>query len=245
MSPPRFYCPAPLPLSSNFQLPATAAHHASRVLRLHQGDAVQIFDGIGNALDATINEIKGKRVTLGNLQTCMTQHQSKLRIILAQAMCSSDKMDWIVQKATELGVSEILPVQTERSIAKLTKLREEKRLLHWNSVAISACEQSGRNDLPKIHPLQDINEWLVAMRNNPGSNFILLPGGATQLQVQPKPLKSATLLIGPEGGFSVDESNIAQQMGFAPILLGPRVLRTETAALAGICALQTLWGDFL
>src|SRR5512135_2334953 len=100
MSAPRFYCPPPLPLSTNFELPAAAAHHASRVLRLRVGDAVQIFDGIGNALDATINEISGKRVLLGNLQTCMTQHESGLRIVLAQAMCSSDKMDWIVQKAT-------------------------------------------------------------------------------------------------------------------------------------------------
>ncbi len=244
MSAPRFYCPPPLPLSTNYELPAAAAHHASRVLRLRVGDAVQIFDGSGNALDATINEIAGKRVLLGNLQTCMTQQTSGLRIVLAQAMCSSDKMDWIVQKATELGVSEILPVQTQRSVAKLTGSRAEKRTEHWRSVAISACEQCGRNDLPQIHAPQELDAWLLSMRTNPGSKLILLPGGATQLQAQSKPQGSVTLVIGPEGGFTADEANVAQQMGFSPILLGPRVLRTETAAIAGISALQTLWGDF-
>ena len=244
MSAPRFYCPPPLPLSTNFELPAAAAHHASRVLRLRVGDAVQIFDGIGNALDATINEISGKHVVLGNLQTCMAQQESGLRIVLAQAMCSSDKMDWIVQKATELGASEILPVQTQRSVAKLSGARAEKRTEHWRSVAVSACEQCGRNDLPLIHAPQELDTWLLTMRAAPGSKFILLPGGATQLQAQPKPQNSATLLIGPEGGFSTDEASVAQQMGFAPVLLGPRVLRTETAAIAGISALQTLWGDF-
>ena len=244
MSAPRFYCPPPLPLSTNFELPPAAAHHASRVLRLRVGDAVQIFDGIGNALDATINQITGKRVILGNLQTCMPPASSGLHIILAQAMCSSDKMDLIVQKATELGAAEILPVQSQRSIAKLSAVRAEKRAEHWRSVAISACEQSGRNDLPVIHAPLELEAWLLSMHKAPGSKFILLPGGATQLQAQPKPQISATLLIGPEGGFSADEANIALQMGFAPVLLGPRVMRTETAAIAGICALQTLWGDF-
>lgn len=244
MSAPRFYCPPPLPLSTNFELPAAAAHHASRVLRLRVGEAVQIFDGIGNALDATINDISGKRVMLGNLQTCITQRESNLRILLAQAMCSSDKMDWIVQKATELGISEIFPVQTQRSVAKLTGTRAEKRTEHWRSVAISACEQCGRNDLPQIHAPQELDNWLLSIGKISGSKFILLPGGATQLQAQPKPQFSATLLIGPEGGFSTDEANVAQQMNFVPVLLGPRVLRTETAAIAGISALQTLWGDF-
>jgi 16S rRNA (uracil1498-N3)-methyltransferase len=244
MSPPRFYCPPPLPLSTNFELPAAAAHHASRVLRLRVGDEVQIFDGLGNALDATINEITGKRVLLGNLQTCMVQSESGLRIVLAQAMCSSDKMDWIVQKATELGVSEILPVQAQRSVAKLSGTRAEKRTEHWRSVAISACEQCGRNTLPLIHAPQELDSWLLSMRSNSGSKFILLPGGATQLRAQTKPNLSVTVVIGPEGGFTSDEANVAQQMGFAPILLGPRILRTETAALATVSAIQTLWGDF-
>ncbi len=244
MSAPRFYCPPPLPLSTNYELSVAAAHHASRVLRLRVNDPVQIFDGIGNALDATIHEINSKRVILGNLQTCMIQHTNGLPISLAQSLCSSEKMDWIVQKTTELGVSEILPLQAQRSVAKLAGQRAEKRTEHWRSVAISACEQCGRNDLPRIHSPLELEAWLLSSQQLPGSKFIFLPGGATQLHALPKPKTGATLLIGPEGGFSADEANLAIQFGFTPVLLGPRVLRTETAALAGVCALQTLWGDF-
>ena len=244
MSSPRFYCPPPLPLSTNYELPPEAAHHASRVLRLRIGDEVQIFDGLGNALDATINSIQGKHVVLGNLQTCMGQPESGLHIVLAQAMCSSDKMDWIVQKATELGAAGIIPVQTQRSVARLVGARAEKRAEHWRNVTVSACEQSGRNSLPQLHSPQDLGVWLNEMRHIPASKFILLPGGASNLQSQSKPEAQAVLLIGPEGGFTTDEANVAQQAGFVPVLLGPRVLRTETAAIAGIAALQLLWGDF-
>jgi 16S rRNA (uracil1498-N3)-methyltransferase len=245
MSAPRFYCPPPLPLSTNYELPSEAAHHASRVLRLHAGDAVQIFDGLGNALDATINSIQGKQVVLGNLQSFLDQHKPGLHIVLAQAMCSSEKMDWVVQKATELGTAEIVPVQTQRSVARLSGARADKRTEHWRNVAVSACEQCGRNTLPQLHTPQELDAWLGEMRHTPGSKFILLPDGASNLQSQPRPTGRATLLIGPEGGFTADEANLARQAGFVPVLLGPRVLRTETAAIAGIAALQTLWGDFL
>lgn len=244
MSAPRFYCPPPLPLNTQCELPPAAAHHASRVLRMRVGDAVQIFDGIGNVLDATIHNIQGKHVLLGNLQTSMAETEQNLKIVLAQAMCSSEKMDWIVQKAVELGVSEIWPIQTQRSVAKLSGTRAEKRTEHWQQVAISACEQCGRNSLPLIQAPQEFNSWLHDMKNDAGQRFILLPGGATTLRNQPAPQQRVTLLIGPEGGFTQDESNIAQQIGFAPVLLGPRILRTETAAIAGITAIQTLWGDF-
>ncbi|MFH0934697.1 MAG: 16S rRNA (uracil(1498)-N(3))-methyltransferase [Pseudomonadota bacterium] len=244
MSAPRFYCPPPLPRNAHAELPPDAAHHASRVLRLRVGDAVQIFDGLGNALDATINAINGKRVLLGNLQTCMGQQESGLQIMLAQAMCTGDKMDWVVQKATELGAAGIVPVQTQRSVAKLTGSRADKRTEHWRNVTVSACEQCGRNTLPQLHAPQDLGDWLNEQHNVPGAKFILLPGGASNLHSQPRPQGQVTLLIGPEGGFTADEANVAQQAGFAPILLGPRVLRTETAAIAGIAALQTLWGDF-
>ena len=243
MSAPRFYCPPPLPVSTNHELPPEAAHHASRVLRLRAGDAVQIFDGLGNALDATINSIQGKHVVLGNLQTCLGQQESGLSIVLAQAMSTSEKMDWVVQKATELGAAEIVPVQTQRSVAKLTGARADKRAEHWRNVAVSACEQCGRNTLPLLHAPQELGTWLNEMRQLPGGKFILLPGGTSNLQAQPKPQGRAYLLIGPEGGFTTDEANIAQQAGFAPILLGPRVLRTETAALAALAGLNALAGD--
>jgi 16S rRNA (uracil1498-N3)-methyltransferase len=245
MSAPRFYCSDTLPSSGLFELPPDAAHHALRVLRLRIGDPVQIFDGAGNACDASINTISGKRVDLNIIKACPVQAKSPLQIVLAQAMSSSEKMDWIVQKATELGAAEIQPVNTQRSVAKLTSERAEKRTEHWRGVVIAACEQSGRNDLLQVQPPLDLGHWLALQKNTPGSKLILLPDGAVALHAQAKPQGPVTLLIGPEGGFTADEALMAKQTGFLPLLLGPRVLRTETAALAGITALQTLWGDFV
>ena len=245
MSAPRFYCPSSLPFGATFELPPEAAHHAHRVLRLRANDTVQIFDGEGNALDATIREINGRRVMLDQLKPCATELPSPLRIMLAQSMCSGEKMDWVVQKATELGAAEIQPVQTQRSTAKLSGERIVRRTEHWRSVAIAACEQSGRNRLPQVHAPQDFSTWLAAMRGIPGAKFMLLPEGSTTLHEQPRPQEAITLLIGPEGGFSTDEAQLARQVGFISIRLGTRILRTETAAIAGIAAVQALWGDFL
>lgn len=244
MSAPRFYCPPPLPSGATFELPPEAAHHAARVLRLRAGDAVQIFDGLGNALDAKIYDIKGKHVQLHELQTCMDDTESPLRIVLAQAMSSSEKMDWVVQKATELGATEIQPVQTQRSVARLAGPRAEKRAAHWHGVAVAASEQCGRNVLPQVNAPLDLAIWLEQTRGKPGSRFVLQPEGSTALHKQPVPQHSVTLLIGPEGGFSEDEVKMIHLAGFVPIRMGKRVLRTETAAMAGIAALQTLWGDF-
>ena len=245
MSAPRFYCPVTLPSSGLFELPPAAAHHAQRVLRLRVNDPVQIFNGAGQACDAAIHSISGKRVDLNILKTCPAQHAAPLDIVLAQAMSSSEKMDWIVQKATELGATEVRPVQAQRSVAKLSQERAEKRTEHWRGVVIAACEQSGRNDLMQVHAPVELSHWLANIKNEVGSKFILLPDGAATLHAQPKPQGQVTLLIGPEGGFSPEEASMAKQAGFVPVLLGPRVLRTETAALAGITALQTLWGEFL
>ena len=245
MSAPRFYCNTLPHHGPTFELPPEAAHHAQRVLRLRENDLVQVFDGAGSAIDARISEIGGKRVVLGKLKPCADEPPPSLRIVLAQAMCSSEKMDWIVQKATELGAAEIQPVQTQRSVAKLAGERIEKRAVHWHNVIIAACEQCGRNRLPQIHAPQEFSAWMAQMRDTPDTKFILLPEGASALHEQPKPQGGVTLLIGPEGGFSADEIQTAHLAGFIPIRLGRRVLRTETAALAGITALQTLWGDFL
>jgi len=244
MSAPRFYCPVILPSTGLFELPPDAAHHAHRVLRLRVGDAVQIFDGAGHACDASISSISGKRVDLSILRDCPAQPAAPLHIVLAQAMSSSEKMDWVVQKATELGAAEIQPIQTRRSVAKLNSERAEKRAEHWRGVVIAACEQSGRNDLMQVHTPVDLSHWLSSMGNAAGSKFILLPDGASALHGHAQPQGPVTLLIGPEGGFSPDEALMAKQAGFIPVLLGPRVLRTETAALAGLAVLQMLWGDF-
>ena len=241
---PRFYCPPPLALSGSFELPADAAHHASRVLRLREGDAIQIFDGIGNECHGVIAELGGKRVIVGEIHATNINRESPLHTTLAQALSSSEKMDWVIQKATELGVTEIQPLATERSVARLSSERAEKRIGHWQQIAIAACEQCGRNVLPTIHAPLDIMAWLQQHRTSPDTKFILLPEGASSLSSQTKPVGNITLLIGAEGGFTSAESESALLCGFTPICMGARVLRTETAAVVGLAALQTLWGDF-
>lgn len=241
---PRFYCPPPLPPSGSFDLPPDAAHHAARVLRLREGDKVQIFDGTGNECHGVIAELGGKRVIVGDITAIGADRESPLSVMLAQALSSSEKMDWVVQKATELGVAEIQPLATERSVAKLSAERAAKRAEHWQQVAISACEQCGRNVLPTIHAPLDIMVWLQQMRARSDAKFILLPQGAASLHAQAKPQGKIVLLIGAEGGFTQAESDTALLCGFTAIRLGARVLRTETAAVAGLAALQTLWGDF-
>ncbi len=240
---PRFYCPAPLPDANSFELPSAAAHHAARVLRLRVGDAVQLFDGSGNACQGTIVDMGGKRVLIGDISIVSPNCESPLQTLLAQALSSSEKMDWVVQKATELGVNEIQPLATERSVAKLSGERADKRVEHWQQVAISACEQCGRNVLPPIHLPLDIMAWLASMKKSSATKLMLLPHGDKTLQQQIKPCGKVVLLIGAEGGFSAAESEAAMHAGFIPLRLGARVLRTETAALAALAALQTLWGD--
>ncbi len=242
---PRFYCPPPLPSGGTFELPPEAAHHAARVLRLREGERVEMFDGLGNACHGVISEIGGKRVAVGDIAAAGGDRESPLRVVLAQALSGSEKMDWVIQKATELGVAEIQPLATERSVARLSAERADKRLAHWRQVVIAACEQCGRNLLPQIHAPVDIMAWLQQMKDLPGTRLILLPQGAASLHEQEKPPDgAAVLLVGAEGGFTEAESDSALRCGFAPIRLGARVLRTETAAIAGLAALQTLWGDF-
>ncbi len=244
MSAPRFYCPPPLPDQGSFDLPPEPAHHAARVLRLREGDEVEIFDGAGNERQGVITSISGKHVLIGALSATDTARESALHTLLAQALCSSEKMDWVIQKATELGVTEIQPLDTERSVARLTAERAAKRMTHWQQVAISACEQCGRNVLPVIHPPLDISIWLRQMQSSTATKLILLPDGASSLHKLPQPQGTVALLIGAEGGFSPAESKTALDSGFTPVRMGARVLRTETAAVAGLAALQTLWGDF-
>jgi len=241
---PRFFCPPPIPASGSFYLPPNAVHHATRVLRLRQADPVQIFDGLGKEFHGVIAELGNKHVKIDGISVVDIDRESPLDVQLAQALTNSEKMDWVMQKATELGVTEIQPVVTERSVARLAADRIAKRIEHWQQVAISACEQCGRNILPQINTPLDIMEWLQRMRDKPFSKYILLPEGTASLSSQTKPQGKVALLTGAEGGFSQAESEAAQLCGFITIRMGSRVMRTETAAIAGIAALQTLWGDF-
>ncbi len=240
---PRFYCPPPLPSRGPFDLPPEAARHAARVLRLREGSRVEIFDGLGNECRGVITGVDGRRVTVGEIGATGADRESPLRILLAQALSSSEKMDWVIQKATELGVAEIQPLDTERSVARLSAERAARRLEHWRQVAIAACEQCGRNLLPEIHAPLDIMAWLQRQGASGDSKFILLPQGAALLHKRAKPPGRAVLMVGAEGGFTEAEAEGALRCGFVPIRLGARVLRTETAAVAGLAALQTLWGD--
>jgi 16S rRNA (uracil1498-N3)-methyltransferase len=243
MAAPRFYCPEPPAPGGTLELPSDAAHHARRVLRLRPNDAVQVFDGRGAALNGKICEINNRHVLLHELQTCIADAEPALRIVLAQAMCGSEKMDWVVQKATELGAAEIVPVQTQRSVAKLSGDRADKRAAHWRQVAIAACEQCGRNTLPLIGAPRDLGGWLTEARALDAARFVLLPEGDSALGRQ-APSPTVVLLVGPEGGLDENEVKMARLAGFLPVRMGNRVLRTETAAMAGLAAVQTLWGDF-
>jgi 16S rRNA (uracil1498-N3)-methyltransferase len=233
-----------MPFSGSLDLPPDAAHHASRVLRLRVDDRVEIFDGLGNECHGLISNISGKRVTVSNIIATDNRRESPLHVMLAQALSSSEKMDLVIQKATELGVTEIQPLATERSVAKLSAERTAKRLEHWQQIVTSACEQCGRNVLPKLHAPLDIMVWLQQTKSLPAAKYILQPEGAASLHDQSEPHGKTVLLIGAEGGFSQAESIAALHCGFISIRLGSRVMRTETAAIAGLAVLQTLWGDF-
>ena len=166
-----------------------------------------------------------------------------LQITLVQSLPSGDKMDWVVQKAVELGITAIQPVMAKRSVVRLEGDRARKRVLHWQEVAISACEQCGRNTVPAILPLMDLNQYLVREHKDDERRFLLDPIGGQRLRKMDRPSGPMSLLIGPEGGFEEGEIDLARSLGFHSLQLGPRVLRTETAGLAALAAMMALWGD--
>jgi 16S rRNA (uracil1498-N3)-methyltransferase len=243
MTIPRFYCPLPLPSGGRIDLPNAPAHHAVRVLRLKAGDAVILFNGQGGEVPGTIAQLQGTRVTVA-LQTPRTvERESNVAVTLIQALSSADKMDLTLQKAVELGVARIVPVLTERSVARLDGARAEKRLAHWQAVVVAACEQCGRNRLPEVAPLAPLRERL-AEAQAAAARWVLQPDADRSLRGLDKPDGEIALLVGAEGGFTPAEQSAAHAHGFMPVRLGSRVLRTETAGLAALAAIQALWGDF-
>ncbi len=235
----RFFCPFPLAAGASVALPDEAAHHALRVLRLSPGDAVVVFNGDGTAWPGTIEAVKPKvMVRLGAAGE--TEAEPRCRITLVQALASGDKMDWVVQKAVELGVAAIQPVAAKRSVLRLSGARAEKRVAHWRKVVQSACEQSGRNRVPVVGDLLALDTWLAQA----DGGWVLAPGGEGALRDRVAPPPSLNLLVGPEGGWGEHEIAAMSARGFVPVSLGPRVLRTETAGLAALAAIQALWGDF-
>jgi 16S rRNA (uracil1498-N3)-methyltransferase len=240
---PRFYCPSlDAAAGATVTLPESAAHHATRVLRLRIGDAITLFDGDGEEWQGVIAEI-ARDVTVTVKSAGAGLAEPALQITLVQSIPSGDKMDWVVQKAVELGVAAIQPVSARRSVVKLDGDRAKKRVLHWQEVAISACEQCGRNVVPTVLPLMDLNQYLAHARKEDERRFLLDPVGGHRLREMDRLYGPISLLIGPEGGFDEGEIDVARSVGFVSLQLGPRVLRTETAGLAAISALMALWGD--
>ena len=224
------------------------ANHLTRVLRLRSGDSVQLFNGDGREYRATLTSLERKR-TLARIEGEVSPlSESPLRLTLAQGLCRGEKMDLVLQKATELGVHAIQPLATERTEVRLDAEREARRVAHWRQVIASACEQSGRAILSTLAAPLSLPNWLVqlgaaAPAVNPQSMRLMLdPEGDASLRDLTAACE-AILAVGPEGGFSDNEATLLQRMGFVRLRLGPRVLRTETAGLAAIAALQSHWGD--
>jgi 16S rRNA (uracil1498-N3)-methyltransferase len=240
---PRFYCSFPLAPGAVVELPAEAAHHAVKVLRLSAGDTVILFDGRGGQWQARLAPAgKSVRAVLEAFED--TEREAPVKVILAQALPAADKMDWIVQKGVELGVAAFRPVAARRSVIRLSGERMERRVAHWRSVAVAACEQSGRNRVPEVASLVDLPQFLGAASEDNGMRLLLSQAAGVGLRELPPPAGPVTLLVGPEGGFEENELLAATAAGFQAMTLGPRVLRTETAGLAAVAAMMTLWGDF-
>jgi 16S rRNA (uracil1498-N3)-methyltransferase len=234
----RFFIDAPLSLGQH-ELPEAQAHYIGRVLRHAVGDAVQLFNGSGQEYLGELIEVGKKSVRVELREAIAGLAESPLRIHLGQGLSRGERMDWAIQKATELGASEITPIVSERCEVRLKDERADKRLAHWRQVAISACEQCGRSVLPVIHPPLELAAWLQQVEAD--LKLVLHPV-AEPLQSHARPATLA-FLIGPEGGLNDAEVQQAALAGFHPARLGPRVLRTETAPVVALSVAQQLWGD--
>lgn len=227
-------------------LSPSQSHHAVRVLRLKRGDRVMLFNGDGAEYAAVVAEAGEERCTLEVTAREAVDREAPFSVTLAQAVASGERMDYTIQKAVELGVSAIQPLETRRSIVRLSAERAAKRMAHWQGVVIAACEQCGRNRVPRVLPLTRLDAYLYTGTLQPaaGQRLLLSPRSPRRLRDLGPPAGSVVLLAGPEGGFDLEEEQAAERSGFLPVRLGPRVLRTETAAVATLAAIQALWGDF-
>lgn len=235
----RFFIDAPLSLGEQ-ELPEAQAHYIGRVLRMAEGDAVQLFDGSGQEYRGQLLEVGKKRVRVELSEQFAGQVESPLHIHLGQGLSRGERMDWAIQKATELGVNEITPIVSERCEVRLKDERADKRLAHWRQIAISACEQCGRSRVPVIHAPLILSDWL---KQSDAELKLVLHPVAEPLVSHAKPA-SLAFLVGPEGGLTENEVDQAKAAGFHAARLGPRVLRTETAPVVALAVAQQLWGDF-
>src|SRR5436309_8060595 len=237
---PRFFAPGQLSLGVEIDLPERAARHCA-VLRLRRGAAVALFNGEGGEFSAELTRITRGAARAYLISRQAPERESPLVIALAQCVPSGDRMDATLQKSTELGVSRIVPIASERSIVRLSSDRADRRVAHWRNVVIAACEQCGRNRVPEIGAIIGFDGFLGQAATDE-LRLLLAPDADRDLK-QLEPPRKVTLLVGPEGGFAPEERQRAETRGFIPVRFGPRVLRTETAPLAAIAAMQVLWGD--
>ena len=237
---PRFHCPVPLTPGEEIALPPGAARHV-QVLRMQPGDAITLFhgsiDGPGGEFEATVTRM-GRSEVLARIGTHHAVEREAARAVhLLAGITANERMDWLVEKATELGVASITPLLAERSVLKLKGERADKKLAHWQAVAVAACEQCGRNRVPTLHPAQTLADWLQAPPQDGQRLLLSLRPGTQPLHAAAPGHTGLVFLSGPEGGLSGTEEDLALAHGFAPVTLGPRVLRAETAPLAALAAL--------
>ncbi|AMO54637.1 16S rRNA methyltransferase [Endozoicomonas montiporae] len=237
---PRIYFPQPMNAGSAVELTDSAANHVGKVLRMKPQEPLILFDGEGSAYRGKIESISKKSVVVQLEHLIEGSAESPLSVHLGQSLSRGERMDYAIQKATEVGVTDITPLFSERCEVKLNKERQDKRLRHWQQVAISACEQCVRNRVPVIHPAMSVEDWMAQQTSE--LKFVLHHRTERRLDGYEQPA-SVSLLIGPEGGLTADEIQRAEQSGFNALALGPRVLRTETAPVSAITLMQYLWGD--
>ncbi|KQP49438.1 16S rRNA (uracil(1498)-N(3))-methyltransferase [Pseudorhodoferax sp. Leaf274] len=235
---PRIHCPSPLATGAALALPAGAARHV-QVLRLQPGDVLTLFNGAGGEFEATVTQMGRSDVQVSVGAHRAIEREAAQAVHLAVVMPANDRMDWLVEKAAELGAASIQPLVSARSVLRLHGERAAKKTAHWQAVAVAACEQCGRNRVPAVHPVAELAPWLARpAAADAGMRLLLsLREGARTLR-QLAPPAAVTLLNGPEGGLAPDEEDLAIAAGFAPLTLGPRVLRAETAPLAALALLN-------
>lgn len=240
---PTIYTETDLSEKIETELDGSSAHHIANVLRMKQGDQLKLFNGSGYFFSASITQSSKKSVSVFIDASEKAHTESSLHTHLGQVMSRGDRMDYAIQKSTEMGVNEITPLMSDRCELKLKSDRESKRLAHWQQVAISASEQCGRATVPTIHPVRSLEEWMEK-QSGKGLSLVFHHRDTQNLAKIQSPPSHVNLLIGPEGGLSEAEIEQAKQANFMACTFGPRVMRTETAPVACLSVLQWLWGDF-
>jgi 16S rRNA (uracil1498-N3)-methyltransferase len=238
----RIHVEGPLAEGAELELPAPGAYHVARVLRLRPGAPLVVFDGSGGDWQAEVIAVDGGTVVVRLDARLAGTRESPLEIALVQGLSRSDRMDWALQKAVELGVATIAPVLTARSVVRLDDAQARRKLGHWRGIVIAACEQCGRSKVPVVLAPRPLREHF-SQTARASTRLVLAPGSAASLAGIANVARRAELLVGPEGGLDEEEIAAAERAGYLPVRVGPRTLRTETASIVALTILQALWGD--